>query len=83
MLFSLLKDANTAVVREQHVVDMLALPRVVVVVVVSSPYFSGKEKMSAQKRKEERKKKKREKRERCVCGFRVLCVCVSISKSPV
>jgi hypothetical protein len=52
MLFSPLKDANTAVVREQHVVDMLTLPRVVVVV-VSSPYFSGKEKMSAQKRKEE------------------------------
>ena len=74
MLFSLLKDANTAVVREQHVVDILALPRVVVVV-VSSPYFSGKEKMSTEKKRREKRKEERKERERCVC----VCVCVSQS----
>jgi len=61
MLFSLLKDANTAVVRE-HVVDILMLPRVKV---VSSKPCCSEKMMRTEKNAE--KKRIREKRDACIC----------------
>jgi hypothetical protein len=67
MRFSLLRDANTAVVRE-HVVDVLMLPplrvKVVVVVVSSKPsFFFGKDELSEKNRTE------RETRDVCASDF--------------